>query len=1117
MLNFNLNFADLYSNEGLGKIDNLWLKYLESTSPELYHNLNIARSTLLDAKAESDLIILLAPHAEDFIAKLFAIEQEVKAIANIYQEFAPIYKCKRLFIQRDAAKNFKAEYASKIDEIRSELESFGVDVFSELDFAKFVESTEESHKLELARIYAGWACLTPEGQKLHKNSILFKLPKKLDFENLISCASKEDNTWSSHNYHERKGFSLTDSGVTELEAFDQANYCIHCHNQLKDSCSHGLKNPDDTFKTNELRINLTGCPLEEKISEMNLLKSQGSVIGAFATAIIDNPMLAATGHRICNDCMKSCIYQKQAPVNIPAIESKILDDILSLPWGFEIYSLLTRWNPINFRRPIPKPYNQYKILVAGLGPSGFTACHHLLNEGYTVVGIDGLKIEPQDPNISGIDILGNRIDFKPIKFVKNELFTDLDERTPQGFGGVAEYGITVRWNKNYLNIIRTLLERRANFRMYGGIRFGGTIDYMEAKALGFDHIVLALGAGRPNLLEIPNILARGCKVASDFLMSLQSNGVAQDSSLANLQIRMPIVVIGGGLTAIDTATESLAYYPVQVEKFLRKYELLGDTIFENLTAEEQMIANEFIEHAKELRKNPKRKSELMRSWGGAKIAYRKTLQDSPAYRLNHEEVEIALTEGIEFIENIIPSEILVDEHGAVRALKHQNGEILARSILIATGTQPNTSLNSEDHIHFQIDGRYFKAVNAEGQMVQPESIPKPKSVDIIINNGRNGPSVSFLGDLHPSFAGNVVKAMASAKLGYPIIDRIIKAKPNANPLNASEFFRHLNSILIATVVEVITLTPNVQEIIVRAPGAAKKFLPGQFYRFQNYDAFANTIGNFKATTEGLALTGAWVDKDKGIISLIVLEMGGSSNFCKLLKKDEPVVLMGPTGTATHIPNNKNVMLIGGGLGNAVLLSIGQALKNNNCKVLYFAGYKKSIDRFKQQEIENSADLVAWCCDEIELTKNRPQDVSYKGNIIECIKQYANSSQTDIKLSEIVHIIVIGSDKMMQAVAYARHNDLKHLFKGNHIAIGSINSPMQCMMKEICGQCLQRHIDPVNGEESYVYSCSNQDQLLDKVDFPHLSERLKQNSLQEKICSSTIASIMKNPIIKGHIC
>ena len=92
--------------------------------------------------------------------------------------------------------------------------------------------------------------------------------------------------------------------------------------------------------------------------------------------------------------------------------------------------------------------------------------------------------------------------------------------------------------------------------------------------MGFDHIALCAGAGRPTVIPMKNGLARGVRQASDFLMALQLTGAAKTESLANLQVRMPIVVIGGGLTAIDTATESLAYYVVQVEKFLRRYEKL---------------------------------------------------------------------------------------------------------------------------------------------------------------------------------------------------------------------------------------------------------------------------------------------------------------------------------------------------------------------------------------------------------------------------------------------------------------------------------------------------------------------------------------------------------------
>ena len=127
---------------------------------------------------------------------------------------------------------------------------------------------------------------------------------------------------------------------------------------------------------------------------MNVVKQDGNPIGALAIVTIDNPMCAGTGHRICNDCMKSCIYQKQEPVDIPQAETRTLKDVLELPWGFEIYSLLTRWNPLNFARPFPQAATGYKVLVVGLGPAGFTLAHHLMNDGHTVVGVDGLKIEP---------------------------------------------------------------------------------------------------------------------------------------------------------------------------------------------------------------------------------------------------------------------------------------------------------------------------------------------------------------------------------------------------------------------------------------------------------------------------------------------------------------------------------------------------------------------------------------------------------------------------------------------------------------------------------------------------------------------------------------------------
>jgi hypothetical protein len=58
--------------------------------------------------------------------------------------------------------------------------------------------------------------------------------------------------------------------------------------------------------------------------------------------------------------------------------------------------------------------------------------------------------------------------------------------------------------------------------------------------------------------------------------------------------------------------------------------------------------------------------------------------------------------------------------------------------------------------------------------------------------------------------------------------------------------------------------------------------------------------------------------------------------------------------------------------------------------------------------------------------------------------------------------------------------------------------MQCMLKAVCAQCLQRHVDPQTGKEEFVFTCFNQDQPMDEVDFTNLNARLKANSLMEKI-------------------
>jgi NADPH-dependent glutamate synthase beta subunit-like oxidoreductase len=804
-LAFGLSFADLYSDDGAARIDCCFVDHLDAADAALAARLRAARLApeALSRKDEATLLIEVAPHVEDFVARLFGVGPDVRALQARHHALAPLFAVRRQFVQRKAMNAHPADVAATFDggRLRAELVALvggadGVKPF-EAAFAAAVPRWQEDEgahaaALDLAQRYAAWAAHTPAGKAAHRGGVLFRAPRKLDPLKLVPVEAVDRNgvsalrLESTHPLRRRDGFALTDRGTDFEGGVAEAHYCIWCHEQGKDSCARGLPERKPAagvaaaipFKKSPFGVTLAGCPLEERISEFQKLRAEGWAIGALATICVDNPLAAATGHRICNDCMKSCIYQKQDPVDIPQSETRILKDVLALPWGFEIYSLLTRWNPLDLRRPVPKPATGRRVLIVGMGPAGFNLAHHLLNDGHTVVGIDGLKIEPLPAHLSGREPSGARVGFDPIRDF-DTLVEPLDRRVMAGFGGVAEYGITVRWDKNFLKVVRLLLERRDRYALYGGIRFGGTLDVDDAFAQGFDHVALAAGAGKPTVLDLPNGLANGVRTASDFLMALQLTGAAKEDSLANMQLRLPVVVVGGGLTAIDTATESLAYYAVQVEKFLTRYERLcdemgHDAVEADWTDAEREIALEFVAHARALRDERARAgdegrspriAELLDGWGGVTIAYRRRLIDSPSYTLNHEEVEKALEEGIRFAEGLTPLSIEVDaahratglavsaqrldEGGAWR--EYARVTLPARTILIAAGTQPNTVLAREDALHFHLDGKYFRLLDEDGTPVEPvRGFAKPERPAVLTDIRADGRAVSFFGDLHPA-------------------------------------------------------------------------------------------------------------------------------------------------------------------------------------------------------------------------------------------------------------------------------------------------------------------------------------------------------------------------------
>jgi NADPH-dependent glutamate synthase beta subunit-like oxidoreductase/NAD(P)H-flavin reductase len=1168
-------FADLHEPERLASLYDRFCKEVQAADHTLWERWDAYRrapDAPLPPVALSNLLVAMASQVSAFLRRLFAVDGGAQAISSSTRAQDDLFRFKVDFVRRRALPLLKGpnrvpQSAEDDAVVRRLIADAGMDV--ELAIARAGCGLMDREKADKAAV-AGeiealrrW-CAARVHDRAFRSWVIFRFPETLDYWNLVEVKRPEPEfpeamLGPDWRLRARDGFKLTDARMNGREVLSEIHYCVLCHERDKDSCSKGLREKDGTVTVNPLGIDLEGCPLDEKISEMHLLRKKGDAIGALALVTLDNPLCPGTGHRICNDCMKSCIYQKQEPVNIPQIETGVLTDVLGLPWGVEMYGLLTRWNPLNVRRPYALPYNGKNVLVVGLGPAGYTLAHYLVNEGFGVVGIDGLKIEP----------LARDLVDTPVRDW-SAIYRQLDDRVLEGFGGVSEYGITVRWDKNFLTLLHLTLARRRGLKMYGGVRFGGTMPLEEAWASGFDHVAIAAGAGRPTIIDMKNNLIRGIRKASDFLMALQLTGAFKREALPNLQARLPAIVIGGGLTAVDTATEMMAYYPLLAEKVLHQYETLTGTLGEaalrgSYDAEELGLVDEYRRHGEQVRAERSRAElegrapnfvPLVRAWGGVTIAYRKRMADSPAYRLNHEEVIKALEEGITFAENLNPIEAVPDETGAVAAMvfrregsarghaepgveasatdapgagprreRTKEGREIrlpARTVLVAAGTTPNITCEKEAPRTFQLDSKkkFFQphraVADGDGRF---RVVPDPKG--FFTSYANDGRFVTYYGDNHPRYAGNVVKAMASAKHGFPkIVELFARELQGLDPRLQDQRDRawaamvaRLDDQLNAAVEDVVRLTPTIVEVIVKAPAAARHFHPGQFYRLQNYESATPRVRGVPLLMEGIALTGAWVDKGRGLLSLIALELGVSSRLVAYLRKGEPVVVMGPTGAPTEIPEGQNVLLLGGGLGNAVLFSIARAMRERGNKVIYFAGYKKGEDLFKREEIEAATDQVIWSTDMgAPIAPGRPQDAHFRGNIVQAVLAYhaGELGEALVALPSVDRIIAIGSDRMMAAVKAARHGVLAPHLKPSHVSIASINSPMQCMMKEVCAQCLQKHVDPISGKETIIFSCFNQDQDMDRVDFPNLAARLRQNTVQEKL-----SALWLNRLLEGQ--
>lgn len=1077
------HFQGLPNREDLSVLNQHFSHAIEQVAPELANP---------GQPYDDQALITCAVYFEDFISQYFDIEASVQKTrqqfaehVEIFEQFQKVYMLPKVINHGDGNTE---DFASLHTWLLGQLTQSGHDTESDLELAVArcaLQWHQQSPQSPQCDKMQQWVVAAMHSDDPVRQWPLLKTYQKIDFASLIPV---EHDLEDKHalNYQggvlTREAFEVHDDRMHPRQVIREINHCRLCHDKGNDSCSTGFfskKSADEDFRRNPLSNILSGCPLEQKISQMIALKKQGHLIAALAVMMIDNPMCPATGHRICNDCMKSCIYQKQEPVDIPQVETAILRDVLALPWGVEIYQLLLLWNPLDPAHALPQPLQNQSVAIMGQGPAGFTMAHYLTRQGYQVVAMDGVKIEPLPD-----DWLK-----QPIKHF-DDLEESLEDRTVYGFGGVAEYGITNRYDKNLLKLIYIALARRENFHLIDNVRFGGTVTLETFWSYGIDHVVLAVGAGLPQALPVKNSMAPGMRQANDFLMALQLTEGYKKDRLSSLEVDLPAIIIGGGLTAVDTACEVQAFYCRQVMLFCQRFERLqqcpGLDVKALFSGEDWQRAQTLLARGEQLRaldqltdrqQAMQRLIALITAWGGVKILYRRLMTASPAYQSNSEELHYAFRQGVQYLEGHQPTEVILDEYGRVEALQcdvyAQQGDdwqcqnqrtLPVRTLLTATGAKTNVAYTFEHRHDLQRKGFEYQLFQPNGQDLHAvEPAPHPKSEvygPFASYSDASGRRVSVIGDAHATFHGSVVKAIASAKRSYPYVSHALQ-QVTTQPTHPQSWVDRFTPR-----VHALTVHPHWIDLHIHAPHIASIYQPGQMLKLQNYLAHAHQHADIRFLHEPLALVPYACDAESGLIKFLILTSSMHAKMVKYYTLGQKVALMGPTGVRSKIPEQASeVVILTDAVGLAHAHSYGMAL----------------IGQQHQVKIH--------CCLPTQLasvTAIFSQDL--KPHI--SIESQLPGAMASYHLAD--RIMILGHADFVSGVA--PHFATDALREKTHV---DTMGPMQCMLKGVCAQCLQWQLDEQGRRLKAVYACSWQNQPLKLIDFEHLQQRQKISGMMQR--------------------
>ena len=171
--------------------------------------------------------------------------------------------------------------------------------------------------------------------------------------------------------------------------------------------------------------------------------------------------------------------------------------------------------------------------------------------------------------------------------------------------------------------------------------------------------------------------------------------------------------------------------------------------------------------------------------------------------------------------------------------------------------------------------------------------------------------------------------------------------------------------------------------------------------------------------------------------------------------------MGPTGTPTETPAGESVALAGGGLGNAVLFSIGRALREHGSRVLYFAAYRRREDILQDRRNRGCGRPIIWSVDGVRCPRRGVRRPRVPGQ-----RRAGYGGPTRVGELGEVELRCPRASASSPSVAIARwrgptgrNGKLSAFFRKDHVAIARSLADAVNDERDLRAMP-QRHIDPV---------------------------------------------------------